>query len=172
MHSEDLVIELRKLRDAVERMTLQASAREAPPVSEVRGPVPVSDPDARQAVGEGSLRDVLDRLDELLVAVKQVKSDLNGAGGSFGPYEALDVQEIQSRGVDWQEVSRIRGLPQEQRDLMHFGWSFPRVVQRYGVPTRGPHPSGNGFAVEYETAEGGGLRFWFLDGVLVGTTTH
>ena len=51
-----------------------------------------------------------------------------------------------------------------RRDLNHLGWSYQKVLDSYGKPSRSnPSPGGKGHKFYYELGDGRELIFWFID---------
>lgn len=153
--AEQLRTEVQQLNDAVDRVRLSsATIPSSPSPSEPLVPVVP--------------KELLDRLDDLKAALERLATNV-GQDMFSGTQQRVAVVPL--IGVEHPaEADRLEsmvGAVEVNRDLQHFGWSYQKVLDAYGQPSRiGPSSNGVGQKWFYELPGGHEIMFWFVDGAV------
>ena len=82
-----------------------------------------------------------------------------------GPSVAPPPLEGIDRPVDTAALEALRLNDDIDNDLRHLNWSYQKVLDVYGKPSRSqPSPGGVGHKWYYELPNGGEVVFWFVEG--------
>lgn len=159
----ELTMEVRDLGGLVRNL----SEAQIEPPSKPRLPV------VRESERASISPEILARLDRLEVALtKLLESNAAIADSQVRSYGDPPPLEGIHLPID---VAALKGLGLNEEidnDLQHLNWSFQKVLDVYGKPSRSnPSPGGGGHKWYYELPKGGEVVFWFIDGLVVRAMT-
>ncbi len=159
-NAEELSSSLRELSNQIDRLGLRPSARTSSTRRERK--LLASNSETLQPEILKHLKSNEEILTRLADVLDKVAESTTLSRGSIPPLV------MPTSTTDPAVLENLKSNSDLDNDLQHFKWTYQRVLDAYGKPSRSnPSPDGRGDKWYYELPSGNEIIFWFIDNHVV-----